>query len=302
MMHNITLARLIAGSDLDRARATARTSPTRITGVIAMSDPLRLLSLSVHLVEPSGVQAKIIAGQLGNLNISNVRVFGSGGASLAAMTESPPDLVISALYLPDMTGTELVTAMRNDPALEGVAFILISSETRPQALEAVRQSGVCGILPKPFSPEQLDTALTTTLCYLQNDDDSAGDFDAEGVRVLLVDDSSISRKFMRRILENLGIEQFSEAANGRQAVDLLSHTSFDLVVTDYNMPEMDGGALVDYIRKQSWQQSVPVLMVTSEADEGRLAAVEEAGVSGICDKPFEPAMLKRLLSRILPSR
>lgn len=264
-----------------------------------MSDPLRLLSLSVLLVEPSGVQAKIISGQLGKLNVSNVRIFGSGGDALAAMAASRPDLVISALYLPDMTGTDLVAAMRRDPALENIAFILVSSETRPQALEGVRQLGVCGILPKPFSAEQLDTALTTTLCYLQNDEDSEENFDAESVRVLLVDDSSISRKFMRRILENLGIELFVEAENGRQAVDLLSHTTFDLVVTDYNMPEMDGGALVDYIRKQSWQQSVPILMVTSEADEGRLAAVEEAGVSGICDKPFEPAMLKRLLSRIL---
>jgi len=264
-----------------------------------MSDPLRLLSLSVYLVEPSGVQAKIISGQLGNLNISTVRVFGSGGDALAAMAISRPDLVISALYLPDMTGNELVAAIRSDPALESVAFVLVSSETRPQALEAVRQSGVCGILPKPFSAEQLDTALTTTLCYLQNDEDSDADFDADGVRVLLVDDSSISRKFMRRVLENLGIKLFVEAENGRHAVDLLASTTFDLVVTDYNMPEMDGGALVDYIRKQSWQQSVPILMVTSEADQGRLAAVEEAGVSGICDKPFEPAMLKRLLSRIL---
>ncbi len=260
-----------------------------------MSDPLRLLSLSVHLVEPSGVQAKIISGQLANLNIRDIRIFTRGADALAAMAANRPDLVISALYLPDMTGTELVAAMRGDPALEAIAFVLVSSETRPQALEAVRQSGVCGILPKPFSAQQLDTALTTTLCYLQNDEDSAESFDAEGVRVLLVDDSSISRKFMRRILENLGIRQFVEAENGRKAVDLLSHTTFDLVVTDYNMPEMDGGALVDHIRKQSWQQSVPIIMVTSEADEGRLAAVEESGVSGICDKPLEPVMLNRLL-------
>ncbi len=73
----------------------------------------------------------------------------------------------------------------------------------------------------------------------------------------------------------------------------------DLVVTDYNMPEMDGRGLVDYIRTKSWQNSVPILMVTSESDEGRLAAIEEAGVSGICDKPFEPDIVKALLTKIL---
>ena len=73
----------------------------------------------------------------------------------------------------------------------------------------------------------------------------------------------------------------------------------DLVVTDYNMPEMDGRQLVEYIRQQSWQRSVPILMVTSEQSFSRLAAVEEAGVSGICDKPFEPGTIRRLLQRIL---
>lgn len=65
------------------------------------------------------------------------------------------------------------------------------------------------------------------------------------------------------------------------------------------MPEMDGREFVEYVRGRSWQSSVPILMVTSETDQGRSAAVEEAGVSGICDKPFEPAVVRRLLARML---
>ena len=64
----------------------------------------------------------------------------------------------------------------------------------------------------------------------------------------------------------------------------------------------DGAALVDHIRHKSWQGSVPVLMVTSEQDQGRLAAVEESGVSGICDKPFEAGVVKGLLARMLAGR
>jgi two-component system chemotaxis response regulator CheY len=261
-----------------------------------------LSSLITVLVEPSAMQAKIICAQLEELGLASAQVYGKGSDALAAMNQTPPDLVISALYLPDMQGTDLVMAMRKRHALERAAFILISSETRPQALEPVRQLGVCGILPKPFSQQQLKTALSTTLDYLTQDEDDFVELDGEALRVLLVDDSPSARKFMRRVLENLGIRQFIEAENGREAVVILADTQVDLVVTDYNMPEMDGQALVEYIRTQSWQNSVPVLMVTSEDNAGRLAAVQEAGVSGICDKPFETATVKRLLAQLLADR
>jgi len=259
-------------------------------------------ALSVILVEPSAAQAKFIAAQLKEAGLEQIHIVGSGTDALTAMGESRPDLVVSALYLPDMSGTDLVGAMRRERELEQVAFILISSETRPQALEPVRQAGVCGILPKPFSSEQLMVALTTTLDFLLQDNDLACEVDGENLRVLLVDDSPSARRFMRQVLENLGIEKFVEAGNGREAVKVLADTQVDLVVTDYNMPEMDGQELVEYIRKQSWQNSVPVLMVTSESNQSRLAAVQESGVSGICDKPFQPAVIKKLLWNILGQR
>ncbi|HEY3431442.1 MAG TPA: response regulator [Rhodocyclaceae bacterium] len=258
--------------------------------------------LDALLVEPSAMQAKIIAHACQELGILRLRTVDGGKAALAAMEEAKPDVVISALYLPDMSGTELVQAMRDTPDLEHVAFILVSSETRPQALDPVRQSGVCGILPKPFTTEQLRKALMNTAEFLAEDQMVGGDFEPESLRVMLVDDSPNARKFMRRVLENLGVQHFVEAGDGREAAAILGETMVDLVVTDYNMPEMDGRELVDFIRKQSWQQSVPILMVTSETNNSRLAAVEEAGVSGICDKPFEPDMVRRLLGNILGGR
>ena len=256
-------------------------------------------NLSVFLVEPSTAQAKFITAQLKAMDIELVRTLGSGAEVLQALGDTRPDLIISALYLPDMSGTDLLGAIRQRGGQEQPAFILISSETRPQALEPVRQMGVCGILPKPFTAAQLRTALTTTLDYLRTDHEVSGEVNGADLRVLLVDDSPSARKFMRRVLENLGIDKFIEAGDGREAVAILAETMVDLVVTDYNMPEMDGQALIEYIRQQSWQASVPVLMVTSETSEARLAAVQDAGVSGICDKPFEPTVVKRLLLGML---
>jgi two-component system chemotaxis response regulator CheY len=179
-----------------------------------------------------------------------------------------------------------------------IPFILISSETRPQVLEPVRQSGACSIVTKPFSEQQLARALYAAADYLSPpaDVDVA---EMEGLRVLVVDDSVASRHYLRRLLEELGIERISEAADGKQAVDLLQDTMVDLVITDYNMPEMDGRELTEYIRTQSWQNSVPILMVTGEQNMGRLAAVERAGVSAICDKPFEAASIRQLISDAL---
>ena len=267
--------------------------------VSEMASDSRFQNLRALLVEPSAVQARIIRAECDEIGLRQVEIVGTVGDALDAMLRSAPDLTLSALYLPDGTGTELVEAMRAEGRLAEVPFLLISSETRPQALEPVRQSGACGILPKPFTAAQLSRAISRTLDLLGTSAALENEFDLESIRVLLVDDSPNARRFIRRVLENLGLRHFIEASNGREAATLLADTMVALIVTDYNMPEMDGREFVEYVRTRSWQQEVPILMVTSESNESRLAAVQEAGVSGICDKPFEPALLQQLLAGML---
>ena len=265
-----------------------------------MTRQLSLLDLATLVVEPSAMQSKLLSGELAKAGISRVSVVHSGGEALAHLKDNVTSLVVSAFHLPDMTGADLIGALRADPALAAVPFILVSSESRHQLLDPVRQSGASGILPKPFSQAQLEAALRAVLDFINVDDslDEAG-FALDALRVMVVDDSPMARKFMRQVLSNLGVKQFLEAENGRIAAEMLSDNAVDLVVTDYNMPELDGKGLIEYIRQRSWQQTVPVLMVTSESNYSRLAAIEEAGVSGICDKPMETAILKTILTRIL---
>ena len=258
--------------------------------------------LNVFVVEPSTAQSQYIVSQLKSLGIMISRVFKDASGALDAMHESLPDVVISSLHLPDLSGGELVGRMRADERTRHIAFILISSESNPQYLEQVRQSGSSAILGKPFTLVQLKKALATSLDYLSPDSDKfalSGEIDLESIKVLLVDDSRSARAFIRRVLENLGIRHFTEAIDGKQAVEIIQQHYFDLVVTDYNMPEMDGRELTEYIRTQSWQSSVPILMVSSESDQSRLAAVVQAGVSGVCDKPFEPSTVRALLKKML---
>lgn len=258
-----------------------------------------LTEIRVVLVEPSTAQASFVDKMLGKIGVLTVEHCQSAADALRALEDdSRPTVVVSSLYLPDMPGTELVAEMRNRPAFEAIPFILISSETRPQVLEPVRQSGACSIVAKPFNDQQLGRAICAAAEYL-NPPANLDNDEIERLHVLLVDDSRASRRHLRRLLEELGVERITEAVNGKEAVQHLQDTLVDLVVTDYNMPEMDGHELTAYIRTQSWQAQVPVLMVTSEQHEGRLAAVEKAGVSLICDKPFDAGSIRRLVAEAM---
>src|SRR5574343_455806 len=242
------------------------------------------------------MQAHLVQRMLEHQGVRKISLVETASAALAALhADHDNTVVISSLYLPDLAGTELVTAMRAERALETVPFILVSSETRPQVLEPVRQSGACSIVAKPFTEQQLSRALYAAADYLNppQDIDVA---EIESLRVLGVDDSLASRRHLHRLLTELGIERITEAVDGKEAVAFLEQAMVDLVITDYNMPEMDGRELTEYIRTQSWQNAVPVLMVTSEQNQGRLAAVAQAGVSAVCDKPFEAGSIRRLIS------
>lgn len=263
-----------------------------------MSTALPISEKQVLLVEASSMQANIVSRMLASLGVSRIQISQTGSDALASMRQSRADMVISSLYLADMPGTDLVQAMRRDADLESVPFILISSETRPQVLDPVRQSGACCIVPKPFTQEQLAAGIRAANAYLETGV-TLSIPEPEALRVLLVDDSQAARRHYRRLLEALGIEKIFEAENGREALAHLDATMVDVVLTDYNMPEMDGRALTEYIRTKSWQNSVPILMFTSEHDQGRLAAVERAGVSAICDKPLDAKTIGHIIAEAI---
>ncbi|MCQ8104266.1 response regulator [Methylomonas sp. SURF-2] len=259
-----------------------------------------MATLEVFLVEPSHTQRIIISQHLQASGIHAVTCVSSGGEMLAQLKSVKPDLIISSMYLPDMTGVDLIHAIRKDSESYDMAFLLISSETNIQYLEPIRQAGAIAILPKPFTQRELDTALCAALDYLHPEKADLEHIDVEDLQVLLVDDSEFSRKYIQRVLNNVGIERITCASDGKQALGMFQEHFFDLIVTDLNMPEMDGLQLVNAIRGDAEQiATVPILMVTSEQNQNRLAAIEKAGVSAVLDKPFEPRSIKRLIMQLL---
>lgn len=255
--------------------------------------------LSILIIEPSPTQQKMIARQLHQEDIVNIEFASDIKSAKAYLANHHPDLITSAMYFDDGTALELVRELKSDEHTADIPFMLVSSECRKEQLEAYRQSGVIAILPKPFTPEHLGTAINATLDILSAEELELSYFDVKSLRVLVVDDSRFARKFVSRVLNSLGIENITEVADGREAIETIKEHMFDLVVTDYNMPEVNGKELTEYIRNESEQSHIPVLMVSSESNEAHLANIEQSGVNAMCDKPFEPENVKKILYSLL---
>ncbi len=118
------------------------------------------------------------------------------------------------------------------------------------------------------------------------------------IRILVVDDMSTMRRIVKSILNQLGYNNIDEAENGKQALAKLKSEKYDFLVTDWNMPEMDGLELVKTIRNDSELKNIPVLMVTAEGKKENVIEALKAGVNNYIVKPFTPEVLKEKIEKI----
>ena len=118
-------------------------------------------------------------------------------------------------------------------------------------------------------------------------------------RTLIVDDSSVIRKIVERALRQAGLDDMvvQEAANGTEGLDLLRAKAFDLILSDINMPSMDGLEFLRQLRTQNLAPGVPVVMITTESSEEHVKQAILAGAQGYIRKPFTAEQVKE---RVLP--
>lgn len=118
------------------------------------------------------------------------------------------------------------------------------------------------------------------------------------LKFLVVDDFSTMRRIVRNLLKELGYTNVEEAEDGVVALQKLETGAFDFVVTDWNMPNMDGLTLLQRIRQSAALKSLPVLMVTAEAKKENIIAAAQAGASGYIVKPFTAVTMAEKLEKI----
>jgi len=123
--------------------------------------------------------------------------------------------------------------------------------------------------------------------------------DPSKIRLLVVDDFSTMRRIVRNLLKELGFTNVEEAEDGAVALQRLkSAGGIDFVVTDWNMPNMDGLTLLQSVRADPALKHLPVLMITAEAKKENIIAAAQAGASGYIVKPFTAATLNEKLVKI----
>lgn len=264
-----------------------------------MSTYAAISDLSFLLVEPSDTQKKIITKALEDAGIKQIEYANSIEETIKSLAAFPPDLVISSMYLPDGSANDLIDQIRTNTDTENQCFMLISSERNRDNLEHLRQSGVLAILPKPFNQRDLTRAIHATLDLIVEEEIDLELFDPRTLRVLVTDDSRMARKHVSKTLNTMGIEDIQFAENGKEAIALLNEMEFDLIVTDYNMPEMDGKELTEAVRRDPALAHIPILMVSSNSEDSQLSNIAQEGVDAICGKPFEPSVVRKLLAKIL---
>lgn len=120
-------------------------------------------------------------------------------------------------------------------------------------------------------------------------------------RVMIVDDSSTMRAVIKKAIKASGfnVDDFYEAGDGKVALDLLQSEWLDLIITDYNMPNMNGMELLERVKQDDTFSSIPVIFISTEGSEKRIKEFMTKGATDYIKKPFTPEILKSKLNRIM---
>ncbi|MBU0481869.1 MAG: response regulator [Proteobacteria bacterium] len=119
--------------------------------------------------------------------------------------------------------------------------------------------------------------------------------------VLIVDDSKTIRSVVMRVVEMSGVPvgEFLEAENGAEALEVVRGNKVDIILTDINMPVMDGLQFLEELKKDSGIKNIPVIMVSTEASETKITRAVRLGAEGYIKKPFVPETIREIMLKIL---
>jgi two-component system chemotaxis response regulator CheY len=121
----------------------------------------------------------------------------------------------------------------------------------------------------------------------------------KGMRILVVDDFSTMRRIVINLLKQLGFSNVVEASDGKEALDVVAKDKIDLIISDWNMPNMTGIEFLREIRASEEFKAIPFIMVTAEGKKENVIAAVHAGVSNYVVKPFNAATLKEKLVKVV---
>ena len=120
-------------------------------------------------------------------------------------------------------------------------------------------------------------------------------------KVLIIDDSAVMRKIIQRNIQQSGlwVDEFVEAGDGREGLEKVTSNNIDLILCDWNMPNMTGIDFVKAVRVSGQKSNIPIVMVTTEGGEAKIEEAKNSGANGYLTKPFTPDQLRSKLGNFL---
>ncbi len=215
------------------------------------------------------------------------------------------------MHMPQMDGFDLIRRVRAMPEMSTLAIMMLTSAGYRDDKERCGELNLSVYLVKPIRQSELRDAILRTMGATEADPAPALSFpplrktqkSAISLSVLVAEDNPINQRLAAKLLEKRG-HQVATAWNGRQAVEALQQSSFDLVLMDVQMPEMDGVAATLAIREKEKATGLhqTVIALTSHAVAGDYERCLAAGMDGYLSKPIRPQDLDALLDNCIASR
>ncbi|HEU4729672.1 MAG TPA: response regulator [Kofleriaceae bacterium] len=267
---------LVPFSDADMLDVLGATTRARKLILLADDSPL-IHRHTVPILEDDGYE---------------VRSAADGAEAVALARAVIPDLVITDVEMPALDGYGVCKALKSDPATAHVPVLICSSLGEAADLERGFDAGADDYLVKPVIPEELSTRVRALVL---------GSLPASRERVLVVDDSPAQRHYVADCLARQGFEVVT-AEHGKAALDKASVVRPALVVSDYEMPVMNGFELVHALRRDPELRQIPVIMLTARDSRRDMAQMRAAGASAYLVKPFSQDKCVALVERTLAER
>ncbi len=270
--------------------------------------PEAFFETDVLIVDDNATNRLILQEILRSWHMSPVAVS-DGAQALAALRAArhsgqPYRLMLSDVNMPEMDGVTLAERVKSDPELSQTEIILLTSAGRSEELTRCGQLGVSRLM-KPVKQSELFDAMAATLGITESEEQPQPGPCAEPAsqwgprRVLVAEDSIVNQKLATALLKKYG-HTVVVANNGKEAVSRLARESFDLVLMDVEMPEMDGveATAVIRVKEKLTGKHLPIIAVTAHAMTGDREKYLQAGMDDYVTKPIRAQQLFEAIQRV----
>jgi len=240
----------------------------------------------ILVVEDSEVQREVCIDKLNQFGFDNIFTASNGVEALEVLRNHSIDLILSDWDMPEMDGMELLKTLKENDSLQRTPFIFMTSHSDENKNREAMSYGAVDYIIKTSSSEDLKKNIELTL--------------NRGVRkILIVEDSDLQREISIAQLQQIGFEEIAGAENGKKALEYLENNPVDFILSDWEMPEMNGLELLKKVKENPTLKNIPFLILTVHNDPEKNQEALNLGALDYIVKPMAPDDLHMKIRKTL---